>query len=70
MANPSIPPAGQRLPSGTVTFLFTDIEGNEERITLGAHHTPIVRFARFSQNLLVLCKQGSEFFAQLLQESR
>ncbi len=26
--NPSTPSAGQRLPSGTVTFLFTDIEGS------------------------------------------
>ncbi len=30
MGNPSIPPfgAGQVLPSGAVTFLFTDIEGS------------------------------------------
>jgi class 3 adenylate cyclase len=28
MSNNSNPPAGQRLPSGTVTFLFTDIEGS------------------------------------------
>jgi len=28
MNNPSIPSAGQRFPTGTVTFLFTDIEGS------------------------------------------
>ena len=28
MNHPSIPSAGQRLPSGTVTFLFTDIKGS------------------------------------------
>ena len=30
MNNPSIPSAGQGLPSGTVTFLFTDIEGSTQ----------------------------------------
>ncbi len=53
MTNPSTPPsgAGQRLPTGTVTFLFTDIEGStqlwegypEEMKSAHARHESIIR---------------------------
>jgi predicted ATPase/class 3 adenylate cyclase len=72
MANPSISPSGggQRLPSGTVTFLFTDIEGStrllqqlgEEFATLLAEHQQLLHEACESHNGSVVGTQGDSFF--------
>jgi predicted ATPase/class 3 adenylate cyclase/Tfp pilus assembly protein PilF len=72
MANPSIPSsgAGQRLPSGTVTFLFTDIEGStrllqqlgENYATLLAEHQQLLREACEMHHGSVVGTQGDSFF--------
>src|SRR6266542_1970975 len=72
MAKPSIPPSGaeQPLPSGTVTFLFTDIEGStrllqqlgEKCATLLADHERLLREACKSHNGRVIDTQGDSFF--------
>ncbi len=70
MANPSIPSAGQRLPSGTVTFLFTDIEGStrllqqlgEKYVTLLAEQQQLVREACERHKGSVVGSEGDLFF--------
>jgi len=70
MANPSIPPAGQRLPSGTVTFLFTDIEGStrllqqlgEKYAILLEEQQRLLREACETHNGSVVGTQGDSFF--------
>jgi predicted ATPase/class 3 adenylate cyclase/Tfp pilus assembly protein PilF len=71
MANPSIAsPAGQRLPSGTVTFLFTDIEGStrllqqleEKFATLLAEHRQLLQGVCKTCNGSVVATQGDSFF--------
>jgi len=72
MANPSIPSAGagQHLPLGTVTFLFTDIEGStrllqqlgEKYAILLAEHKQLLREACEAHNGSVVGTQGDSFF--------
>ena len=68
MSNPSIY-SGQRFPSGTVTFLFTDIEGStklaqqypEQWETLRARHHAILQSAIGAQNGYVFQIVGDSF---------
>ena len=68
MANPSI--ADQRLPSGTVTFLFTDIEGSTRLLqqlgaayaVLLAEQQQLVREACEMHNGSVVGSEGDSFF--------
>src|SRR5688572_18392121 len=72
MTDPSIRPsgAGQRLPLGTVTFLFTDIEGStrllqqlgEKYTTLLAEHDQLLREVCQTHNGSVVGTQGDSFF--------
>ena len=70
MANPSIPSTGERLPSGTVTFLFTDIEGStrllqrlgEKCADLLAEQQQLVREACEMHEGSVVGTQGDSFF--------
>jgi predicted ATPase/class 3 adenylate cyclase len=72
MNNPSIPPAGagQRLPSGTVTILFTDIEGStrllqqlgEDYATLIADHHQLLREACETHSGRVMGIEGDSFY--------
>src|SRR6266498_5428566 len=71
MVNSSIPPAGvEQLPSGTVTFLFTDIEGStrllqqlgEDYTALIADHDQLLREASEMYNGHVMGTQGDSFF--------
>src|SRR5689334_19862070 len=73
MSNPSIRPtgqSGQRLPSGTVTFLFTDIEGStrllqqleEKYATLLVDHERLLREACESYQGQVVDIHGDSFF--------
>src|SRR3990172_4446763 len=72
MANYSAPPSGvgQQLPSGTVTFLFTDIEGStrllqqlgEEYTTLLADHQQLLRDACETHDGRVVDIHGDAFF--------
>jgi predicted ATPase/class 3 adenylate cyclase/Tfp pilus assembly protein PilF len=72
MAEPSIPSlgTGQGLPSGTVTFLFTDIEGStrllqqlgEKYVSLLAEHQQLLREACETHNGSVVGTQGDSFF--------
>lgn len=72
MANFSIPPseAEKRLPSGTITFLFTDIEGSTRLLQqLGEKYTPllsehqqILREACETHHGIVVGTQGDSFF--------
>ncbi|HJR79510.1 MAG TPA: adenylate/guanylate cyclase domain-containing protein, partial [Anaerolineales bacterium] len=72
MPNPSIPPpgAGQRLPLGTVTFLFTDIEGSTRLLqqlgdtyaTLIAAHDQLLREIWQRHQGSVVGTQGDSFF--------
>src|SRR6266498_161692 len=69
MDNPSIK-SGQPLPSGTVTFLFTDIEGStrllqqlgEDYTALIADHDQLLREASEMYNGHVMGTQGDSFF--------
>jgi hypothetical protein len=69
MLDPSLN-SGQRLPAGTVTFLFTDIEGStrllqqlgEKYATLLADHERILREACESYQGHVVDVQGDGFF--------
>src|SRR5919108_2059830 len=73
MSNPSLPSSGvgQRLPSGTVTFLFTDIEGStklarerpETWEALRARHHTILRSAVEAHNGYVFQIIGDAFCA-------
>ena len=70
MANPSIH-AGQRLPTGTVTFLFTDIEGSTKLSqqypaampSLLARHNQILTHAIQSHNGSIFETVGDAFYA-------
>src|SRR5688500_14106871 len=72
MSNTSISPAGagQRFPLGTVTFLFTDIEGStrllqqfgEKYATLLTEHKQLLRDASEAHNGNVVGTQGDSFF--------
>jgi hypothetical protein len=46
-----------------VDSVHSACEGNEERITLGAYHAPIVCFACLAQELIVLREQCRIFLA-------
>ncbi len=43
---------------------------NKERITMDIYYFPIMGLTRLPQESLMILKQSSIFFAQLLQESR
>src|ERR1043165_6400803 len=71
MVNFSIPPAGvEGLPSGTVTFLFTDMEGStrllqqlgEAYTTLIADHDRLLREVWETHQGTVVGTQGDSFF--------
>src|SRR6266496_1466340 len=71
MVNSSIPPAGvEQLPSGTVTFLFTDIEGStrllqqlgEDYTGLIADHDRLLRGVWQTHNGTVVGTEGDSFF--------
>ena len=70
MVNPSIPSTEQRLPSGTVTFLFTDIEGSTRLLQqLGVEYAillmeqqQLVREACETHNGTVMGTEGDSFF--------
>jgi predicted ATPase/class 3 adenylate cyclase/Tfp pilus assembly protein PilF len=69
MTNPSLN-SGQRLPSGTITFLFTDIEGStrllqqlgERYARLLAEQEQLLRETWSSHHGIVLGTQGDSFF--------
>ncbi len=71
MNNPSTPSAGQRLPTGTVTFLFTDIEGStklaqqfpDEMPVLLARHNEILNQTIELHNGFVFRSMGDSFSA-------
>ena len=73
MTDPSIRPtghSGQSLPSGTVTFLFTDLEGSTRLLqelgdkfaTLVADHDQLLREIWERHNGRVIDTQGDSFF--------
>lgn len=70
MTNSSIPSEEKRLPSGTVTFLFTDIEGStrllqqlgEKYTRLLAEQQQLVREACESHKERVVGSEGDSYF--------
>ena len=65
------PPIDAQLPTGTVTFLFTDIEGSTRILTLmgdryaelSARHAKIIRSAIVNHAGTEVDTQGDSFFA-------